>query len=281
MGMIVVMKKICRRFFLVLILACIVNGIILWLIFGINPKTTQTKLPKPITIERIIPNQAPDLPTPSLPTMLPSPTPVTSLPNQEPAPNNTSPQEAKTPDTDNIVVKNDFSNTNNTLAKNSPENTPTTKSTTKKPRRKKRTLVPPGFDFDRINAYALAVGSSAFKNYGTNKIADEHDYAMLIYQEKARKHFAVALNSYADSNYFYNISVTQFNISIIIEKDGRAQFQAHNLANNIAIVNLIEKILIYAGLFPAIPKNLNLNNFRLDFNIRIEQGKLVRGYGWN
>jgi hypothetical protein len=280
--MIVVMKKICRRFFLVLLIACIINGIILWLIFGINPKKAQTKLPKTITIERIIETKKPDDSPTSLPTMLPSPVAVPITPNLEPAQEPTD----QVPEQDSMQAQN-----NDNKLDHKSELTSTTKETSskqnqdlqsaKKPRRKKRVITQPQFDFDRINTYALAAGSSAFKNYGTNKIADELDYLILTYQEKARKHFAVALNSYADSNYFYNISVTQFNISIIIEQDGRAQFKAHNIANNIAIANLIEKILIYAGLFPAIPKNLKINNFRLDFNIRIDQGKLVRGYGWN
>lgn len=257
------MKKLTRLFFLIIILALIIHGLILLFLFGNKFmaikksvfKPEQTKTLKPVTIEPI-PTQL------NLPNMMPGqPTSPTSPPNPaEP----TEPILEK-PNTSDLPDK----------PKDST-NQPTQKKSSKRSYQPK-----PTFNFDHLNHYAIAEGNSIFKNQGENRPPTKEDLTILMYQERVRKHFSVSMNRYADQAYFYNINRAAIDLVIIIGKDGRVlDLRTRNHSNNPALHNLMEKIIKYAGLFPAIPEKAKLQSFTLMTTVTIAQGKLSSGYGW-
>lgn len=266
------MKKVTRLFFLVIILALIVHGLMLLFLFGSklmsikkSPlKIEKPQLPKPVTIEPIKPLDLPNM-----------------LPGQQDLPNPPIPVEPNLDKPDNpeqVDQSQDLITKNDALGSNASKANPGTKPS----RAKKRPYLPkPTFNFNQINDYAIAEGNSLFKNKGENRPPTKEDLAILMYQERARKHFGISLNRYADQANFYNVNRAIIDLIIVINSKGQViDIRMRNHSNNPAIVHLIEKIVKYAGLFPVIPDSIKMTSFTLSTTITISQGKLTSGYGW-
>jgi uncharacterized protein (UPF0333 family) len=258
------MNKISRLFFLVLLLIFIIHAIGLLLMFSANSSAQKKTVPKPkkiITIQHIPAKTKPK----SLPTMLPG---------------RAAPPAKQTNAKKTITAK-----TEKNIKKESPKKTSLKKSakpaTKKAVKRKKSTPSKPTFNFAPINQYALALGNSAFKNQGANRAPTQTDLAHLTYQERVRRHFGESFKAYANQTYFYNLTASSINLNFVLGKDGHIiKINTQNLSTNPAITKLIDKILHYADPFPPIPKKLKLNTFALNFEIKINEGKLSNKYMW-
>jgi len=254
------MRKTSRLFFWIIILALIIHGLILLFLFGAKymaSKKDLVKPPKPpVTIEHIKPPIPYDLPNMMPGQALKSATEEATDPIESP---------------EEIKISSDLK-PQETYQVTEPPKDP-------KPRRKARPK--PTFNFAAINEYATANGNSAFKNRGVNREPTKDDMAILMYQERVRKHFTNSVNQYANGTYFYNIHQAELYLILIIGRNGKVlDIKIQNFSNNPAIAKLLEKIIAYAGLFPIIPATIKLESFTLTTNIKINQGKLTSGYGW-
>ena len=253
-----IMKKVSRLLYLILVLAFIIHVVLLLFLFSVKYaaiKKNQTKQTKLITFEKTAIND--------LPTMLPGKL-ATSI-------DQVLPKELV-----KGVVNNEIhpSETNNVVLSSTMLNK-------KSPKKGTKAIAPPLFNFDQLNHYALAEGNSAFKNQGVNRPPQKEDFALLTYQEKIRKHFGQNWNRYADQTYFYNLELANIHVAFTISKDGRViEIKTKDFSNNPAIPKLIEKILRYAEPFPKIPELLKIECFTLRHYIAINKGKFSSGYRW-
>lgn len=257
------MEKNRQLFFLVIILALIVHVIIFFLVLGPEYLKKQKKpltINKEILFERPAP---PDEPVQDLPTMLPGKI------------EDTTPENEKQPDQDKSPAT-DAPETSTTVFKDEPKTDQDPKPSPKRARAPK-----PTFNFNQLNEYANALGSSAFKNQGVDRPATDADTAVLLYQEKVRKHFHSNWNNYANSTYYYNLSESIIYLHIIIDHNGRMvrNNSTHN-SNNPAILKLLEKVLQYCEPFPIIPKHIKLTQFTFRLEITVAKGKFSSGYGY-
>ena len=262
------MKKVTRLFLLIIILALIIHCLILLFLFGNQfmaskkdvLKMEKPQTPKPVTIEHIKPLDLPNM-LPGQPTLPTPPTPVEAILDKPDTPD--LPDESK-----NLTPK------NNLISPDAQDIKPTSP--------KKRTSQPkPTFNFDQLNHYATAEGNSIFKNRGENRAPTKEDLAILMYQERARKHFTISMNRYADQANFYNVHRAAIDLILVIGQDGRVlDIRTRNHSNNPAMPSLMEKIVKYAGLFPAIPAATKIPSFTFMTTVTISQGKLKSGYGW-
>ncbi len=297
------MKKNRRLFFLVIIFALIIHALLFLLILGSKFISKPKKIDKPtreITIERTPPAQQPAPPetlVQDLPNMLPgkleqpandlqqnseAPTEQQKDSKPEESPEKSEPEiktaapEEKIVDLEDLAAKQD-----KTTPKVTKPDTPDKPKTAQKTTARKRASKPV-FNFNQLNEYAQALGNSAFKNHGVDRPATEHDQAVLLYQEKVRKHFHENWNNYANTTYYYNLSHSQIFLAIVIDKNGYIikNSSSHN-SNNPALINLLTKILKYAEPFPVIPAHLKITNFDFKLTIHLSQGKFSSGYGYS
>jgi len=286
------MEKNRRLIFLVIIFALIIHALLFLLILGNKYLSKQKKITpatKEITIERTQPPTqiAPPEPEPQdLPNMLPGKLeqPANDLKQESAAPEEEQEQikptqETKTPEPEKKEPD---------LSELAKEQTNITQKTTnletqaeKNPAARQRASKPV-FNFNQLNSYAEALGSSAFKNHGVDRPVTEHDQAVLLYQEKVRKHFHENWNNYANTTYYYSLNPAQIFLSITISQNGYVikNSSSHN-SSNPALLNLLAKILQYSEPFPVIPAHLKLTNFEFKLTIHLAQGKFSSGYGYS
>lgn len=299
------MKKNRQLFFLVIIFALIIHALLFILILGSRFISKPKKIEqsnREITIERTPPAQQPsqpEIPVQDLPNMLPGKLehPANDLKQESEAPvepekkslpeDSKLDEQPKTPEPPKQVTAQEQENISDLDAfKPVPENTieKTAKLTTLPEKRiaARNRANKPVFNFNQLNEYAQALGNSAFKNHGVDRQPTEHDQAVLLYQEKVRKHFHENWNNYANTTYYYNLSHSQIFLAIIIDKNGYIikNSSSHN-SNNPALINLLTKILKYSEPFPVIPAHLKINNFDFKLTIHLAQGKFSSGYGYS
>ncbi len=268
-----IMKKMYRLFWFVIILALIIHGLILLCLFfakyNIN-KQSKAKAPKEIMIERSKPEP---VNVQDLPTMLPG------KPDLQPATEDQAPDQIQKPEE---KTEQNPELENKPYEKASEKINPTNSTTPNHTNKTKRTrAAKPTFNLDLLNSYAVAQGSSAFKNFGSDRPPQEDDYAILLHQERVKKHFHANWNNYANSNYYYNLNESRVLLFVIINEQGRViQNHSQNLSNNPGLLNLINKILKYAEPFPVIPAHLKIKTCELKLIITISQGKFSSGYGY-
>lgn len=264
------MKKLKHLFFLIILLAFLIHVMILLFLFSksfIATKKTQAKVKtvKPVTFEPV-PTQL------DLPNMMPDQSALTT-PSE---PTESILEKSTIPDLPDKYADKDSYLLTKTETKELIHELPQ-----KKPSSRRFSQPKPTFNFENLNHYAVAEGNSIFKNHGQNRPVTKEDLAILMYQERVRKHFSVSMNRYADQTYFYNINRAAIDLIVVIGKDGRVlDLKTRNHSNNPALHNLMEKIIKYAGLFPTIPDKTNLQSFTLMTTVTISQGKLSSGYGW-
>jgi len=278
-----------KSFLLIIIFALLINILLFLLIFDPRCVDKDTKLisNKEIIIELTQTN------TPELPSMLPSQFehPANAITQKSEAP--TEPEKDSHPEPPPAppeeLEKNQSQTAQNSLnldtleqASLKPEQAqkiiPPDTPPTLKPIARKRGAKPV-FNFNQFNQYAEALGSSAFKNYGADRPATEHDQAILLYQERIRQHFHEHWNNYANTTYYHNLNQSQIFLSIAIDKNGYVlkNNSSHN-SSNPALLNLLAKVLKYSEPFPAIPTHLKIATFDFKLTIHFAQGKFSSGY---